>query len=75
MNEITNKIEALRAAGFEPKAVLMSNHFHNKICVSKPVYESLDSGVSAALNISSHWDGLPIKLILKNDEDYSIEVA
>ena len=75
MNEISNKIDALRAAGFEPIAVLMSVYFYHQICTSQPNYVQSENGVQATATFASEYHGLPIKTILASDKSYSIEVA
>lgn len=73
MNEIINKIEALRSAGFSPISVMMTQAFFDDLTNSLPKMVRAD-GLT--------WDdtpdsiyGLPIKIKEPSHILYSIEVA
>lgn len=71
-NEIIDKVEALRSAGFTPVSILMSKSFHNELCVSQPAMAT--GKVVMTMLVAYRYYDLPIKLVLGRHETYSIEV-
>lgn len=73
MNEIINKIEALRSAGFEPMSVMMTQVFFDDLTNSLPKMVRADRSVWD--NVPNSIHGLPIKIKEPSHILYSIEVA
>ena len=72
MNEIINKIERLKASGFEPVAVLMTQSFYNDLTGSQHLATSESVRRYSYPNI---FYDLPIRIKNSSDLLYSIEVA
>jgi len=73
MNEIIDKIEALKAAGFEPISVLMTQKFFDEL--SEPRFNTARNSCKGFATIPTKLNGLPIKIRLDQESLYSIEVA
>lgn len=73
MNEIINKINALRSAGFEPLSILLTQEFFNDIKQNE--LSVMAVGLPSDVFVRSEMCGLPIKIKEPSHILYSIEVA
>lgn len=78
MSDITKKIEALRAAGFEPVSILMSRWLYQEIMkangASDITYSRKGDDLIANMQVMRNYDGLPVNVCLDNNKSFSIEV-
>lgn len=72
MDDVINKIERLKAFGFEPIAVLMTQSFYNDLAGSRHLATSESV---RSYSLPNMFYGLPIKIKDSSDLLYSIEVA
>lgn len=79
MSDITKKIEALKAAGFEPVSILMSQWLYQEIIkangASDIKYSRKGDDLIATMQVMREYNGIPVHVCLDSDKSFSIEVA